>query len=83
MTRFRVAVVGLGNAGYTLHLPALAGIADALVVGEATVRSHVSSISRKLQLASRTQAALRTPRRAGHNGSRRAGRLTPVSPRPS
>jgi NarL family two-component system response regulator LiaR len=33
-------------------------IADALVVGEATVRSHVSSILGKLQLASRTQAAL-------------------------
>jgi len=33
-------------------------IADALIVGEATVRSHVSSILRKLQLASRTQAAL-------------------------
>jgi NarL family two-component system response regulator LiaR len=33
-------------------------IADELVVGEATVRSHVSSILRKLQLASRTQAAL-------------------------
>ena len=33
-------------------------IADALVVGEATVRSHVSSMLRKLQLASRTQAAL-------------------------
>ncbi len=33
-------------------------IADALTVGEATVRSHVSSILRKLQLASRTQAAL-------------------------
>jgi NarL family two-component system response regulator LiaR len=33
-------------------------IAGALVVGEATVRSHVSSIPRKLQLASRTQAAL-------------------------
>src|SRR6476620_4418707 len=29
---FRVAVIGLGNAGYTLHLPALAGIADATVV---------------------------------------------------
>ena len=28
------------------------------VVGEATVRSHVSSMLRKLQLASRTQAAL-------------------------
>jgi NarL family two-component system response regulator LiaR len=33
-------------------------IADTLVVGEATLRSHVSSILRKLQLASRTQAAL-------------------------
>jgi NarL family two-component system response regulator LiaR len=33
-------------------------IADTLVVSEATVRSHVSSILRKLQLASRTQAAL-------------------------
>jgi NarL family two-component system response regulator LiaR len=33
-------------------------IADALVVGEATVRSHVTAILRKLQLANRTQAAL-------------------------
>ncbi len=33
-------------------------IADLLVVGEATVRSHVSTILRKLQLANRTQAAL-------------------------
>ncbi len=33
-------------------------IADTIVVGEATVRSHVSAILRKLQLASRTQAAL-------------------------
>lgn len=33
-------------------------IADVLVVGEAAVRSHVSAILRKLQLASRTQAAL-------------------------
>lgn len=38
-------------------------IADALVVGEATVRSHVSSILRKLQVASRTQAALYALRR--------------------
>lgn len=29
----RVAVVGLGNAGYTLHLPALAGMSDVTVVG--------------------------------------------------
>lgn len=33
-------------------------IADKLVIGEATVRSHVNSILRKLHLASRTQAAL-------------------------
>lgn len=33
-------------------------IADRLVIGEATVRSHVSSILSKLHLASRTQAAL-------------------------
>jgi NarL family two-component system response regulator LiaR len=33
-------------------------IANELVVSEPTVRSHVSSILRKLQLASRTQAAL-------------------------
>ena len=32
-------------------------IADALVVGEATVRSHVGSSLRKLQLASHAQAA--------------------------
>lgn len=30
---FRVAIVGLGSAGSTLHLPALAGIVDAIVVG--------------------------------------------------
>ncbi|MEO5824782.1 MAG: Gfo/Idh/MocA family oxidoreductase [Gemmatimonadales bacterium] len=29
----RVAVIGLGNAGSTLHLPALAGLADVKVVG--------------------------------------------------
>jgi NarL family two-component system response regulator LiaR len=33
-------------------------IADRLTVGETTVRTHVSSILAKLQLASRTQAAL-------------------------
>ena len=33
-------------------------IARALVVSEGTVRTHVSSILAKLQLASRTQAAL-------------------------
>jgi len=30
---FRVAVVGLGNAGHTLHLPALAAMTDVQVVG--------------------------------------------------
>ena len=33
MTPLRVAIVGLGNAGFTLHLPALAGIPSARVVG--------------------------------------------------
>lgn len=33
-------------------------IADRLVVGERTVRTHVSSVLRKLHLANRTQAAL-------------------------
>lgn len=33
-------------------------IADKLIIGEATVRSHVSNILSKLHLASRTQAAL-------------------------
>jgi D-apiose dehydrogenase len=37
MTQTRVAVVGCGNAGATLHLPALAGIASATVVGAADV----------------------------------------------
>ncbi len=31
--RVRIALVGLGNAGFTLHLPALRGIASAEVVG--------------------------------------------------
>ena len=30
---FRVAVVGLGNAGHTLHLPALAGMSNVQIVG--------------------------------------------------
>ncbi len=33
MTSFRVALVGLGEAGFTLHLPALASIRGATVVG--------------------------------------------------
>lgn len=33
MTQFRVGVVGLGEAGFTLHLPALAGMTSAAVVG--------------------------------------------------
>ena len=33
-------------------------IADQLVISEATVRTHVSSLLAKLHLASRTQAAL-------------------------
>jgi 1,5-anhydro-D-fructose reductase (1,5-anhydro-D-mannitol-forming) len=33
VSKFRVAIVGLGSAGFTLHLPALEGIASAEVVG--------------------------------------------------
>ncbi len=44
----RLVARGLGNQE----------IADALGIGEATVRSHVSSILAKLHLANRTQAAL-------------------------
>src|SRR5215207_1245127 len=32
-SHFRVAVIGLGNAGHTLHLPALAGMPSVTVVG--------------------------------------------------
>ena len=35
MSELRVAVVGLGNAGFTLHLPALQGIQGVSVVGAA------------------------------------------------
>lgn len=38
-SRFRVAVVGLGNAGHTLHLPALAGIPSVRVVGACDIDS--------------------------------------------
>ena len=33
MSSYRVALVGLGSAGFTLHLPALEGLADVVVVG--------------------------------------------------
>ena len=33
MSPFRVALVGLGNAANRLHLPALAGLPDAVLVG--------------------------------------------------
>ena len=37
MSSSRIAVVGLGNAGHTLHLPALAGISGVEVVGACDV----------------------------------------------
>src|SRR5258708_792722 len=44
----RIAIVGLGNAGYTIHLPALAGIRSASVVGGCDVdagrRERASSL---------------------------------------
>jgi DNA-binding NarL/FixJ family response regulator len=48
-------------------------IADALVISERTARTHVSHLLRKLQLTSRTQAALVAVRE---------GLLPPESPRP-
>src|SRR4051812_14535845 len=46
-SHFRVAVIGLGNAGHTLHLPALAGMTSATVVGavdpDAARRERASS----------------------------------------
>lgn len=49
----RLMALGLGNQE----------IADELVIGESTVRNHVSSILGKLHLANRTQAALYALRR--------------------
>ena len=49
------AVVRKGLRALLDREPGLEVVGEA---GEATVRSHVSSILRKLQLASRTQAAL-------------------------
>ncbi|HEX2986691.1 MAG TPA: response regulator transcription factor [Chloroflexota bacterium] len=53
LTAREVEVLRLVGQGLLNH-----EIADRLVITEATVRSHVSTILSKLQLASRTQAAL-------------------------
>lgn len=60
----RVAVVGLGNAGFTLHLPALAGIPGVLTVGacdlsaerreRASSRFHVPAFERFDEMLART-----------------------------
>lgn len=39
----RIAVVGLGNAGHTLHLPALAGMRDVEVVGACDLSEEMRS----------------------------------------
>jgi predicted dehydrogenase len=39
MSAYKIALVGLGNAGHTLHLPALKGIPSAKVVGACDVDS--------------------------------------------
>ncbi|MGD2070522.1 MAG: Gfo/Idh/MocA family oxidoreductase [Gemmatimonadota bacterium] len=41
-----IAVVGLGNAGHTLHLPALAGIAEATVVGACDLSAEMRERAR-------------------------------------
>jgi NarL family two-component system response regulator LiaR len=53
LTEREVEVLRLVAKGLTNH-----EIAESLVIGEGTVRSHVSSILSKLHLANRTQAAL-------------------------
>jgi len=53
LTGREVEVLQLVAQGYSNQ-----GIADELVISEATVRTHVSNILGKLHLASRTQAAL-------------------------
>jgi NarL family two-component system response regulator LiaR len=53
LTEREVEVLQLVAQGYSNQ-----GIADQLVISEATVRTHVSNILGKLHLASRTQAAL-------------------------
>ena len=50
MTAFRVALVGLGNAGTSLHLPALAGLRGVRVVGGCDVDA-----GRRAELAARWQ----------------------------
>lgn len=42
----KIAIVGLGNAGHTLHLPALAGIPEATVVGACDVSAPMRERAR-------------------------------------
>lgn len=42
----RIAVVGLGNAGHTLHLPALEGISEATVVGACDLSAEMRERAR-------------------------------------
>jgi two-component system, NarL family, response regulator LiaR len=58
LTDREIAVLKLVAQGYSNR-----GIADELTVSEATVRTHVSHILAKLELSSRTQAALYALRR--------------------
>src|SRR5918992_770747 len=56
MSQFRVAVVGLGNAGHTLHLPALSGIPAARVVGACDVDAGAHVICEKPFVSSLEEA---------------------------
>src|SRR5215213_1666408 len=52
MAAYRIAIIGLGEAGYEIHLPALSGIAEAMVVGACSEDpAHRARAQRKFKVA--------------------------------